>query len=497
MDEVFIQSYRLDQTIGTGGLSTVYSAVDTRNGRKVAIKIAKLPPDPAAHDSFVKLFLQEVSLISRLRHSAFVTILDQGTTSDGNPFFVMEFLDGVSLDNILPDMGPLSIPIALSLAVQVAGALGAAHSLGFIHRDVKPANIFVSGGSPDSWTIKLLDLGIAAQLSTATGLTQGGGFFGSVSYMSPEQILGKPLSAGSDIWQLGVTLFEMVTGYLPFEAAGTFETMTAIVNAEVGLRDGQALPPPVSTFLKRCLAKDPMDRPRDGAEAARILQEIQNSFLKTPLPDLISASPASIRVPVGSVTVAFPMPVRGEGRASPRYVSLVAHGLILVSLATLALVSAFHHGHLGASWIGIVSGAGLILSGILFGKALTRVLAEKRDALSAQAEGILAGARKRDQLSQTLAVQVDIIAARCKLVDEKFLAMSMAIMVDEFETATTLDDRQKSLMNAVSILEKLTAKLTPWYVRQEKLIALCVSLVGIIGGLVTIAENIMKLAKTT
>jgi serine/threonine protein kinase len=496
MDEVFIGRYRLDQMIGRGGLSTVYSAVDTENGQRVAIKIARLPDNPAAHASFVKLFLQEVSLISRLNHSSSVTILDQGTTTDGAPYFVMEFLNGTSLHSILSGATRLSVSVAISIAAQVAGALGAAHSLGFIHRDVKPDNILVlNEKASDSWTVKLLDFGIAAQLNDETGLTQGGGFFGSVHYMSPEQILGKPLSASSDIWQLGVTLFEMLTGSLPFASTGTFETMTAIMNADVASPESLGLPPSLGAFISRCLAKDPLARPRNGQEAANILQEIKTSLVTESFPSPAQISSTSTGAAVQFPTVPInPKPPR-EMPEPTHYALSMAYGVSLLSFGTLAILSRFHLGYLGVPWIGFTLGLGLVLSGVLFGKSLTKVLAAKRDILSAEAQKVLAGARGRDQLSRTLAIQVDTIAARCRLIDERFLAMTMAVMVDEYGSATTFDDRQKSLMNAVTILEKLTAKLTPWYVRQEKLIALCVTLVGLFSGLVTVLQNIMKLIK--
>jgi eukaryotic-like serine/threonine-protein kinase len=162
---------------------------------------------------------------------------------------------------------------------------------------VKPANILVLNGSAsDSWTVKLLDFGIAAQLNDETGLTQGGGLFGSVHYMSPEQILGKPLSASSDIWQLGVTLFEMLTGSLPFASTGTFETMTAIVNADVASLENLGLPPSLGAFIGRCLAKDPLARPRNGQEAANILQEIKTSLVTESFPSPAQFSSTSTGV---------------------------------------------------------------------------------------------------------------------------------------------------------------------------------------------------------
>jgi serine/threonine protein kinase len=495
MDDVpVISHYRLNGRIGTGGLSAVYS-VDTRDGRRVAIKVAKLPTDPADHASYTKLFLQEVSLISRLKSNSSVNILDQGLTSEGSPFFVMEFLEGMSLDTILSIGSRLSITVALSIAIQVADALGAAHSLGFIHRDVKPANVLVTERLPDSWTVKLLDFGIAAQLNHETGLTQGGGFFGSVNYMSPEQILGKPLSASSDIWQLGVTLFEMLSGALPFVASSTFETMTAIIKAHVFSPKG--IPEALGAFLVRCLAKEPLERPRDGAEAAHLLKEVQRSLRTTSLPEVVSTAPTPAPEQwITSVTVAMPTQASEAQPPAPQsYGSSLVYGLVLLSFAALALFSRFGLAYINAPWLGVVSGIGLSFSAFFCGRALSRVLAAKRHSLSAKTEGMLAGARKADQLSRSLALQVDIIAARCKLVDERFLAMSMAIMVDQFENATTLDDRQKSLMNAVTILEKLTAKLTPWYVRKEKLIALCVTMSGLLSGSATIAENVLKLMK--
>ena len=140
-------------------------------------------------------------------------------------------------------------------------------------------------------------------------------------------------------------------------------------------------------------------------------------------------------------------------------------------------------------------GVGLALGGVLIGKGVQRLLADHKDPISHRAHEMLSGARSRDELSRTMAIQVDDIAAQCRLADERFLATTMALMVDEYGASTTFDDRQKALMNAVALLEKLNAKLSPWYVRYDKLIAFVVTLVGVVSGLVTILQNAAKLIK--
>jgi len=495
MDDLFDGRYKLLNKIGIGGLSTVYAAVDTVSGRKVAIKLAKLPDDAASHDSFVQLFLQQVSVLSRLEHGSSVRIFDQGRAADGSPYFVMEFIEGTRLSDILMDRARLSVSEAISVAAQVAGALGAAHALGFIHRDVKPANILVL---PDHgfgvMDVKLLDFGVAAQLETNTGLTKAGGFFGSVSYMSPEQLEGKPLSPSSDIWQLGVTLYEMLAGVLPFTSETTVGTMTAIINAKPEFPAGLSLPSPLVEFTLRCLTHDPKLRPGDGGEARAMLL---NMDLRPDAKHGPYSAPAPVRASapaVSSTNAMLPALSALKEKPAPYTLSIVL-GCALLGFGLLAVLARLRADHPGVHWIGLLAGIGLVVGGIAFGRALAKVLAAKRQGLSAEAHQMLAGARGRDHLSETLAIQVDMIAARCRLEDEKFLAMTMAIMVDEYGAATSIDDRQKSLMNAVTILEKLTAKLTPWYVRQEKLIALCVTLVGLCTGLVTIVQSVMKFWK--
>ena len=139
----------------------------------------------------------------------------------------------------------------------------------------------------------------------------------------------------------------------------------------------------------------------------------------------------------------------------------------------------------------------MIAGGVMMGMAVRRYLAHKREQITGDISKLLTGGRTRKALSMTLAIQVDEVIAKCRLMDEKFLGLTMAVMVKEYDSARKFDDRQKALMNAIAILDKLGPKLSPWYVRHEKMVATAVSMVGIISGLATAATSVAKLVRGT
>jgi hypothetical protein len=172
----------------------------------------------------------------------------------------------------------------------------------------------------------------------------------------------------------------------------------------------------------------------------------------------------------------------------------VAAAIFAALAGTLFFLFHFSHSAL-RPWTGVALGIALALVGTVLGRALQKVLAARQRAISAEVHGALSSAHSRARLSQTLAIQVDELIAKCRLVDEKFLAMTMAAMVEEYSASRNFDDGQKALMNAVTLLEKLTPRLSPWYVRNDKLIGFLVTLVGILSGLTTVVQNLAKLIK--
>ena len=255
--------YRLEEVIGRGGMSTVYRGTDLALDRVVAVKVAL---DPLVEQSPIYLarFTREAKAAAAIGHPEVVTVYDAG--ADGpTRFIVMELVPGRSLAEILRERGhkPLEPDQAARIAAQVADALSAAHAAGIIHRDIKPGNIMLTPGG----SVKVLDFGIARALDSHT-LTQTATVLGTSAYMSPEQALGQPADARSDIYSLGCVLYEMLTGEPPFTA----EVSAAVLHQHVRVEPkparerNPAIPPALGDLVMQMLAKSPNDRPQTAAE---------------------------------------------------------------------------------------------------------------------------------------------------------------------------------------------------------------------------------------
>ena len=266
--------YHIEALAGRGGMAAVYRARD-RDGTRVAIKCIEPPPgkkEPPHSDSH-RRFAREVLMLEELRHPAIVTCLDHGMTRDGRLYLVMEWLDGMSLEDQLL-MGPLAVADAVGLAARMAGALGVVHQHGMVHRDVKPGNIFLPRGNVA--LAKLLDFG-AARWNAAVTLTAADARIGTPNYMAPEQISASgELGPSADVFALGCVLYECLSGRMAFEGEGIGEMIVTILTHEPEpvsqLVTG--LPPALVQLIDRMLAKAPESRPRDGAQMERELHSI-------------------------------------------------------------------------------------------------------------------------------------------------------------------------------------------------------------------------------
>src|SRR5665213_2365940 len=276
--------YRLDAVVGRGGMSTVYRAFDTVLERAVAIKL--MHREIAADSDQLERFRREARSVAQLNHPHVVTVIDAGeepseeqlpqggaalATEVGTPYIVLEFIDGETLKHLIRSGGPLEIPQALAYAIEIARALGAAHERQIVHRDVKPQNVLISqeGGA------KITDFGIARTL-TEEGLTMAGRVLGTTDYVSPEQALGQPVTGQSDLYSLGIVLFEMLTGDVPF----TGETPVAVAMKHVreDVPDVQLARGEVSaataSVVDRATAKDLTERYPDAASMLVDLEEV-------------------------------------------------------------------------------------------------------------------------------------------------------------------------------------------------------------------------------
>lgn len=265
--------YRLDAEIGVGGMGVVYRATRLLIGDTVAVKI--ILPAHVSNQQSIQRFRREAQATALLKHPNAVALYDFGTTSEGLVYLVMELVEGHSLRQIIREQGPLS-PYAASVVInQVCAALDEAHRRNLIHRDIKPDNIVITSTS-SGVLVKVLDFGLAKLLDperTASNLTQTGTVMGTPYYMSPEQFLGEDLDSRSDIYSLGIVLYEMLTGLVPFSSP----TPTAVVVQHVNqppasLRTRNAsIPPAVEAVVLRALEKRREARQQTAGELAQQL----------------------------------------------------------------------------------------------------------------------------------------------------------------------------------------------------------------------------------
>lgn len=260
--------YQLESIIGQGGMATVYRGRDLRLGRPVAIKL--LHNHYAADDEFLQRFAHEAMSAAHLSaHPNIVDVYDVGQDGDLN-YIVMELIEGEDLKSLIRREAPLRPEHALAIAAQVADALDYAHRRGLVHRDVKPQNVLLL---PDG-QVRIADFGIAkSHLSTA--VTQTGITFGTADYISPEQAQGQPATPRSDIYSLGIMLFEMLTGRLPF--SGTNPMAVALQHIQQpppSLRQfNPSIPPALDQLVLQAIAKDPQQRPASAADFARLMRD--------------------------------------------------------------------------------------------------------------------------------------------------------------------------------------------------------------------------------
>ncbi|AUZ34295.1 serine/threonine protein kinase [Arthrobacter sp. PGP41] len=262
--------YAVRSKLARGGMSTVYLATDQRLERDVALKV--LHPHLSADENFLGRLGREAKAAARLSHPHVVGVLDQG--NDGRTaYLVMEYIKGHTLRDVIAEKGALPPRLALALIDPVVEGLGAAHAAGFIHRDVKPENVLIS----DDGRIKIGDFGLARAVTTSTST---GALIGTVAYLSPELVLGKPADARSDIYSVGIMLFEMLTGQQPFNGEVPIQVAYQHVNGTV--EPPSALVPglaaEVDELVQWCTSNDPENRPVDGNALLQELRHIRTNL---------------------------------------------------------------------------------------------------------------------------------------------------------------------------------------------------------------------------
>jgi serine/threonine-protein kinase len=269
-----IGNYKIVRVLGEGGMGTVYLAEHPMIGKRVAVKM--LRPDLGADPGLVSRFFQEARAVNEIRHPNIVDISDFGHTSDGIVYFVMELMEGQSLREHLTAHTSMPLDQMLPVACQVCDALAAAHRAGIVHRDLKPDNIFLVNDptTPGAVRAKLFDFGVAKLLGEQEKQvghkTMAGSVVGTPFYMSPEQALCHDVTAASDIYSMGVVMYEMITGRLPFHAKQLVILLNAILKQDVPTAQPHA-PAWLDRLLQRCLEKNAEERPRSMEEVIHAL----------------------------------------------------------------------------------------------------------------------------------------------------------------------------------------------------------------------------------
>ncbi|MFL5955582.1 MAG: protein kinase domain-containing protein [Gaiellaceae bacterium] len=253
--EVLSDRYELEELVGTGGMSSVFRAHDRLLDRKVALKV--LHEQYTQDADYVERFRREARSVATLSHPNIVTVIDRGE-HDGRQFIVFEYVDGENLKRLIERRGPSPVSTALELGMQISRGLSFAHQQGLVHRDVKPQNVLLNGDGQ----AKVTDFGIARSLDVQHGMTQTGTVLGTSDYIAPEQAQGQRVDEHTDVYSLGVVLYELLTNEVPFPG----ENFVAVAMRHINeppppIRDKRPdVPPRVEAAVQRAMAKDPEDR---------------------------------------------------------------------------------------------------------------------------------------------------------------------------------------------------------------------------------------------
>jgi serine/threonine-protein kinase len=344
--DVVGDKYRVQKILGAGGMGIVCRAHDTALGRPVAIK--HLLPKWANDEQCVARFLREARAAVRLASEHSVRVFDVGQLPGGIPYMVMEYLDGEDLDSRIKARGPLPPAEAARWILEACEALAEAHAAGVIHRDLKPSNLFIVK-RPGGELLKVLDFGLAKMATGEAPLTATTATLGSPLYLSPEQLgRARDVDVRTDVWSLGVSLYEITTGRLPFVAKSVPEIFVAILKETPIAPDRyRPMPAELSAAILRCLEKDPKARFRDVAQLAYALEPIAGtSGVADRVTTILETTQPFVRAgsdPPSGDTKTTAFYDSGPDRARARRIVWTALSVVALGVAIAATLLALRH----------------------------------------------------------------------------------------------------------------------------------------------------------
>jgi serine/threonine-protein kinase len=347
----FDHRYKIQKLLGEGGMGFVYLARHKVIDKKVAVKV--LRADLAKDREILDRFLQEAKAASSIGNPHIVDISDFGDLPDGSTYFVMEFLEGQSLSQLIDSGVRLAVERICHIALQIADGLSAAHGLGIVHRDLKPDNVFVVQRGSDADFAKVLDFGIAKVSSSAgtNKLTKAGAVFGTPHYMSPEQAAGAPVDHRTDIYALGVMLYEMVSGQLPFNADNFMGILTQhMYKAPVPIRalvPGPECPPSLEAVILKCLSKKPEARYQSMDDLAADLERVKSGGVANAVSEMMARS-GGFNVPADyfkQPNVIVPATPHAQQKKWPRYVWVAGAAAAVGMVGAIFVISGTTNGN--------------------------------------------------------------------------------------------------------------------------------------------------------
>ena len=489
-----VSRYIIQSQVGSGAASDVYQAWDPLLERHVALKHIRAASERDR---------READTVAALHHPKIVGLLEI-LEYDGGLVLVQPWFPDGSLEALLRRRGRLGVTETVRLGQDIGTALAFAHAAGILHRDVKPSNVLVDADGG----FCLADFGSLGHLDPATGATAGGEIAGTLFYMAPEQVSGSPQTPASDVFGLGMLLYQALYGRVPDEARdGVVALMQRRVSTPIAVPES-----PLQPLLMSCLQLDPRRRPQ-AADA--VVTWLAASAAAAPSPSAAEASSSAPEVfPSGSEVTpqtsdvthvaAEPLPPTPDlvaadaaqrlDRGSRAWV-LAAAAIGIATVVALVIVMAGDDSapplptevpaegtgtDLTIVWLGLA--ALVVVGSVAVARVLDRRWSAPMPELDQEVAGVVLGARTRADLSRSLMIEVDKVVQRLERLDEAVLGITVAALVLEYKSAKTSPDRQAALLNVVTVMEKVRAHFAPWHVRHKDAITTSVLVVGSLTG---------------